>query len=591
MKTIPIQDLGQGVNKDLLPSELAPGMLSDVSNFRSRAGFLEKWEGVSTVYTAGALAYWMQIMALSTAQRIVVTGGAKFFYYNPATTSSTNITRYVVEQTVTTATRIGANTAEFNTGAAHSLTTNDVVTTFGFTEAGYNVTAGVVTVMDTDTFRLTTTTAIASNATVMGTYVVTSSSAQTDFTSAEFWTGGVLNGNLVVGNYTDGLFFWPGSGFLRKFNFKSYKSVATFVFGNYIVQLAPNMDGVLYPNRVLWSNAAIAGGLPTSFTPAATNDSRYEDLNGAALLVTGKQFREASYVFSKDGCYVMRYVGGALVHTLDRIDDYGCIGRWAVANTPVGQVFVTPALDIRVHNGGASRSIAEGVIRTLLPSTADLTSLSERMRLVVNQRKNELWVILRSPSSSFNDRILVGSWPTADGEPWRWSVFNIPGGDYITTAAEGIYPGYGSNNNEQNYVLTMNASSVVGAAGGLTQGTGVGQWYGNNLTGTAERTGLHFGDYDTHKTLDGVLPNVDATAAATATWYTGSSKTADGTVTWTSGATHTVGTTKYVDQRATAGPFVGWKVSTTAYPYLIRSMNLRFAGGAPSRSSFGGGSR
>ena len=107
-----------------------------------------------------------------------------------------------------------------------------------------------------------------------------------------------------------------------------------------------------------------------------------------------------------------------------------------------------------------------------------------------------------------------------------------------------------------------------------------GKFGSNVLTSTLERTGLHFDDRDQFKTLHRSRWNIDGTAGNTATISHGSSKTADGTVTYATGATYTIGTTDYVDARATAGRFCAIKlVTTAAAPFSVRSADLDVTAG------------
>jgi hypothetical protein len=102
---------------------------------------------------------------------------------------------------------------------------------------------------------------------------------------------------------------------------------------------------------------------------------------------------------------------------------------------------------------------------------------------------------------------------------------------------------------------------------------------GSAITGTLERTGMDFGDRDTFTAIQRSRWNIDGTAANTASIYHGSSKTADGSVTYASPATYTIGTTDYANARATAGRFGAVKLTTTAYPFSVRSCDLDVTGG------------
>jgi hypothetical protein len=77
---LPVQECGKGVNKDLLPSELASGVWSDSSNVRFRNGFAEKRKGIQAAYTTPtAVPYWIGTYTTSTARFLVQLGTATAF--------------------------------------------------------------------------------------------------------------------------------------------------------------------------------------------------------------------------------------------------------------------------------------------------------------------------------------------------------------------------------------------------------------------------------------------------------------------------------------------------------------------------------
>jgi hypothetical protein len=76
----PVQECGKGVNKDLMPSELAPGVWSDSSNVRFRNGFAEKRKGTTAVYTTPTVpVYWIGTYSTSTNRFLVQLGTATGF--------------------------------------------------------------------------------------------------------------------------------------------------------------------------------------------------------------------------------------------------------------------------------------------------------------------------------------------------------------------------------------------------------------------------------------------------------------------------------------------------------------------------------
>lgn len=80
MAWIPIADLGQGLNLDGAPEELTLGISTGGSNMRYRAGFAERFRGMSAVYTTPTVApYGMCHYTVGTTRFVVYPGLVKTF--------------------------------------------------------------------------------------------------------------------------------------------------------------------------------------------------------------------------------------------------------------------------------------------------------------------------------------------------------------------------------------------------------------------------------------------------------------------------------------------------------------------------------
>ncbi len=576
-RTIAIEDCGKGLNADLLPAELELGVWSNVTNFRVRNGFMEKWEGDYTVLNSAIVSPCFFYSYKDADALIFIHNSGTAVHRKWATTTNTTITRYRKSETISTLNRLGANSAEVTTSAVHGLTTGDVVTVFGATESGYNEVGASITVTSTTKFTYTTTNAIAANATVVGEYVVTSSSATSAFsgTTAEVYSGGDFNGVAILNDSAAGIHYWDGntSNKFRRFGFLSYLADYCGFFRDYIVQLQPTMSGTKYPYRVLWSTATEPGSIPSSFTSSTTNDAGFQDLAYAGPLITCLPLGDANYIYSRTAIVAMRYIGGEFVFSFQKTADVGAISQHAVCNVPgVGHVFVTPSLDVRVHQGGATRSIAEGFVRNALQSAYG-TSNSEYDFLVrYNPQKNE---VLITPSS-FHLSASVYVW---DVETGKWSMFSVGATLYYSYMASCVVP------TDANYLSSGSGSYDAKAqntivVGGLLRLSfihpqlGSGLVNGASLSGTLERIGLHWGIRDRNKTIHRTRWNIDGDAADTVTISHGAASTADATPTYATGVTYTIGTTDYCSQRSLSGRFNALKLVTTAYPVKIRSIDV-----------------
>jgi hypothetical protein len=80
MAWIPIKDLGQGLNLDSSPEELAVGVASGGSNVRYRQGYAERFKGLQSFYNAPpAIPYHVTTFAANASRFIVYAGLAKTY--------------------------------------------------------------------------------------------------------------------------------------------------------------------------------------------------------------------------------------------------------------------------------------------------------------------------------------------------------------------------------------------------------------------------------------------------------------------------------------------------------------------------------
>lgn len=89
---LPVPDCGKGVNKDSLPSELAPGVWSDVLDIDFSDGFGAPRRGMQAVYTTPtAVPYFLLPYSISTSTRHLIQAGTATIFTDDGTTR-TNLT-------------------------------------------------------------------------------------------------------------------------------------------------------------------------------------------------------------------------------------------------------------------------------------------------------------------------------------------------------------------------------------------------------------------------------------------------------------------------------------------------------------------
>jgi len=131
-----IKKTGNGVNKDLLPSELLPGQWSDCLNVRFRNDFAEKFRGIQQGYSTPLVApYWLQTYISATTRYAFYSGLARAFVDDGVT--RTEVTRFGDGVGIASITFVGT-AATLTVAAPHGRTTGDTVNVYLAAPNSYN---------------------------------------------------------------------------------------------------------------------------------------------------------------------------------------------------------------------------------------------------------------------------------------------------------------------------------------------------------------------------------------------------------------------------------------------------------------------
>lgn len=498
-----IKEAGGGVNKDLLPSELAPGVWSDSSNIRFRNGFAQRRLGTQAVFTTPAVTpYYIQTYSTSTARFVVECGTAKVYVDDGST--QTDIT------------------------------------------------------------------------------------PASDFAGArdDRWTGGDLNGVLVLTNGVDDPKYWGGDPANNLATLTGWtagtKADSLRPFKYYLVAVSVTKTAVKYPYRLMWSNAAEPGAIPTEWTASATNDASEQDLTGIGRLVDSLPLGDVNIVYGQEGRYAMQYVGGNDVFRFTRMSGRdGLLNRGCVVDTPKGHVFLTNG-DVMLHNGGEAVSIAEGVIRSWLFSAID-SSNAGRTFLTLNPQQTEVWIVF--PSTGQSDCDTVAAWSWKDN---TWGIFSVASVTYGTSGlvASTLVGGTWASDSDswdsdvtswdQNEysssearLLLSTSTPRIGLAntGSTDFGTAI-SWY-------LEKTGISLDDPDSLKVLSRSRPHMDAVSGTSVTVKHAATMNPDDAPVYNSSSTFTVGTSTWANQFAQAGRYLAYRLEGSGSQSIsLRSYDL-----------------
>lgn len=390
------------------------------------------------------------------------------------------------------------------------------------------------------------------------------------------WTGGSLNGVLIMNNGVDKPQYWGGNvannlATLPNWNANHICGVMR-PYRQYLVALDVTKSGTRYPHMVKWSSPAEPGTVPASWdeTDPATDAGEVDLAETSDLLVDCLPLGAANIVYKERSMYAMTYIGGQYIFQFQRLPgDYGMLWRGCAAVTPMGHVVLTAGDLVLVRGTGEPESLLTGRMRRWLFSQI-AADLYKRAFVVANIARTEVWVCFSGPSDTACTKALVWNWrdnvfsvrdlqnvtygaigQTAVSSTETWASDSGAWASDVTAWAEaGLAP------SETQLFLASTAPKIVYVDSAAT-------FAGTAFNASLERTGLSFGDPSVVKVVRGIRPRVDGVAGQTLTIQVGGAMDVEGPYTWSPAVTYTIGSSYKADTFA-SGRFIGIRVSSSA---------------------------
>jgi hypothetical protein len=433
-----------------------------------------------------------------------------------------------------------------------------------------------------------TTKVIADNGTVA--YDITNLTAPTGATDDRY-TGGTLNGILLLNNGVDQPQYWAGNVATKTAVLPGWNSAwrcgALRPFKNYAVALNITKSGTNYPNMVKWSDAAVPGAVPASWDETdATKSAGEQDLAETTdPLVDCLPLGDLNIIYKERSMYSMQYIGQPYIFRFQRLPgNSGILAKGCAVAIPQGHVVLT-AGDVVLHAGQGTQSIINDRLRRWLFSNIDGTNY-KRSFVVANMPKSEVWICIPTSGNSYCNMALVWNYVS---DTWGFRTLN-----QVTYGATGSYAYQATSDAWSADVAIWSADTTSWNPNDITQAdsrlilttatpSGVIVDVGTDYAGTAinatlERTGMSFGDPLTVKTAKRVFPRIDAPTGTVVNIQLGGSMDVEGPVTWSNSVPYTVGSTQHADCFAT-GRFLAIRfTSVGGNPWRIGSYDLDIVG-------------
>jgi hypothetical protein len=401
------------------------------------------------------------------------------------------------------------------------------------------------------------------------------------------WSGGSLNGVMVLNNGVDKPMFWGGDTATNLATLTgwgaTHKCATLRPFKNFLVALDITKGSTRYPHMVKWSDIAVPGAIPTSWdeTNPALDAGENDLAETSDLLVDCLPLGDVNIIYKERSMYAMQYVGAPYIFRFQRLPgDVGMLAKGCAVATPVGHV-VLSAGDVVVHSGQGTTSIANSVMRNYIFSNIN-ASYYKRAFVTANPQRSEVWICFPFGNDEVCTRACVWNWLT---KSWSIRVLDsvtygdcgqINIADTSTWADTGTWSTDDSSWNENEYspaearlMLSHSTPRISLADTGTSD-------FGSVITALLERTGMHLDSPNAVKTVRAIYPRIDGVSGAEVSIQVGASMVADSAPTWQDAVTFRIGIDQKIDTFAT-GRFIALRITNTDYPrWRLRSFDIDF---------------
>jgi hypothetical protein len=405
------------------------------------------------------------------------------------------------------------------------------------------------------------------------------------------WTGGSINGVWVMNNGVDVPMYWNGDTGTNLASLggwdANWRATSVRPFKNFIVALGITKSGTKYPHMVKWCTTLNPGAVSGAGDWDETNpakDAGEQDLAETPdIIVDCLPLGDVNIIYKERSAYAMTYVGAPFIFRFQRLPgDSGMLARGCGVQTPLGHV-VLSAGDVVVNTGSGSTSIANGLVRKFIFNNINSTYY-KRSFVTTNPQKNEVWICFPFGESETCNRACVWNWIdktwairelqnvtygaagqaniTATGTTWA--------GDSASWASDATSWNENEYSPAEARLLMSHTTPVISVVD-----TGTSD-FGELINANITRTGMHFGDPYSVKTITGVRPKFDGPAGTLVTVEIGASMFPDASPIWSAPTTFTLGQSIKIDSFAT-GRFLAIRFSNADFAtWRIKSFDIEY---------------
>ena len=250
-------------------------------------------------------------------------------------------------------------------------------------------------------------------------------------TEAERWTGGILNGVIVLSSQDIEPIYWDGVLSNKMVTLPGWdpndRAAVIRPFKNFLVALnVTKVDGN-YKNMVKWSDIADSGGIPPTWDHTLPGNLAGENLLGGqeGPLIDALPLGDLLVIYKNNSCYTMQLTGGQFVFAFkDLFRNIGALSKDCIAAFRGQHCVLTPD-DVVVHDGRAVQSIVDMRMRKWIFDSIN-EPYAHTSYVVNNHPRDEIWICFPTKDAQNPNMALV--WNYNDN---LFSVRDLPDSPFI----------------------------------------------------------------------------------------------------------------------------------------------------------------
>ena len=182
-------------------------------------------------------------------------------------------------------------------------------------------------------------------------------------------------------------------------------------FKQFLFALGLTEGSVTLPDKLQWSDAALAGAVPQVWTPAPTNQAGFTTLPAAGGdILDGLALRGSFIIYKEHSTYTVNFVGGTFVFAFRKLfTTSGMLANNCVAEVEGKHVVLTDG-DLIIHDGQNLRSLVDKALRRFIFLQIDSDNF-ENSFLFNYRAAKEIWACF--PTTGFEHANLAVVWDYA----------------------------------------------------------------------------------------------------------------------------------------------------------------------------------